>query len=137
MNKNEDERKQRQEVTACNQPQNMLAASNQSGSAFGSSTTFLHKVDDELVPGADDVSIETSILTGDSSLCTYASDSDSDSVGEDSEEVAKQENQVTSSSFAALRFSYLLVTLVIMLADGLQGKRRLLASVSLQFTLLF
>lgn len=79
----------------------------------------------ELVPAADDVSVETN--SADDSNASLGNDTDSDSEEEcPQDDIDTDEKTPTSqSSFAALRFSYLLVTLVIMLADGLQGKSKL------------
>jgi hypothetical protein len=79
--------------------------------------------DDELVPAVDDISVETSSADGSNS--SLGNDSDSDSDGEECPQDLDTPDEKTptgQTSFAALRFSYLLVTLVIMLADGLQGK---------------
>jgi hypothetical protein len=77
--------------------------------------------DDELVPAGDDVSVETS--SADDSNASLGNDTDSESEGECPQDLDSDERTLPTgqTSFAALRFSYLLVTLVIMLADGLQG----------------
>jgi hypothetical protein len=79
--------------------------------------------DDEFAPAVDDISVETS--SADDSNSSLGNDSDSDSDGEDCPQdldTTDEKTPIGKTSFAALRFSYLLVTLVIMLADGLQGK---------------
>jgi hypothetical protein len=97
-----------------------------SDSKFSTSSCRRLSEEDELVPAGDDVSVETS--SADDSNASLGNDTDSDSDGECPQDLDVDEKSAPTgqqTSFAALRFSYLLVTLVIMLADGLQGTSKI------------
>jgi hypothetical protein len=87
--------------------------------------------EDDLVPAADDVSVETSSANESNASLGNDTDSDSEDEGDEcpqddlyTDEKMQKTSTGHQASFASLRFSYLLVTLVIMLADGLQGKSK-------------
>jgi hypothetical protein len=69
--------------------------------------------------GAHPLSVERS--DSDFSLCSFGADDSGSSSSSSSSHELDPQSASRPSSFAALRLNYLLVTLAIMLADGLQG----------------